>query len=265
MELKDPISYIVLGGQVRYLAGRVEGNLVFGDDYIYSNLCRLKENLKKLGFLVSYNLCSSGLGKVESDLLALKKSGEEESGIKITGSIAKRLVEEVLALEKTIWAESKTRVIAIPVPRRFELNHLLSKPGNILAKGIFERLTDLAQSDISQACRCIAFECPTAAAFHMLRAVEECVRILYKSYFPRGDEKRAWGVLTNELKAKSRKPLPDPVLLGHLDHLRQKFRNPTDHPEKNYEIEEAEDLIHVSVDIVNRCLRDQKVVGRLSS
>mgnify|MGYP003689601143 CR=1 FL=1 len=263
MELKNPIDYIVLGGVVRYLAGRAAGDLVFGDRYIYANIGRLKRYLKKLEFSVSYSLAVSEFKSIEKELLALKDDGEKESSIKVTKAIANNIVDKVLSLEKTIWAESGTRIIASPVPRRFDLDHLLSSPGDILGKGIYERLTDLARSDINQACRCIAFECPTAAAFHVLRAVEECVRIVYKSYFPRGDEKRPWGRLTAELKEKQRKPIPDPILLGHLDHMRQRFRNPTDHPEKNYEIEEAEDLIHIAVDIINRCIKDPKVAARI--
>lgn len=266
MELKNPTDYILLGGQVRYLAGRSAGDTAFGNEYIYSNITRLKRNLKNLGFSVSHNLSLNELSSVETKLLALKEGdGVDELNVRITQEIASELIDVVLGIEKTIWAESKTRIIAIPVPRRFELQHLLSKPGDILGKGIYDRLTDLGRTDIAQACRCIAFECPTAAAFHILRAVEECVRMIYKSYFPRGDEKRPWGKLTSEIKAKSRKPIPDPILLGHLDHLRQRFRNPTDHPEKNYEIEEAEDLIHVAVDIINRCLKDPKVVERFAS
>ena len=85
------------------------------------------------------------------------------------------------------------------------------------------------------------------------------MQVLFKSHFRTGNEKRAWGPLIVDLKAKSRSPKPDAALLAHLDHLRERFRNPTDHPDKTYDIEEAEDLVHLVVDVINRCMRDKKV------
>jgi hypothetical protein len=178
----------------------------------------------------------------------------------LKGDLADNFFKDVLAFEKTVTAEALTRVIALPIPRRFRLQHLLEEPGGILGRGIFERLTPIAQHDVSQACRCIAFECSTGAAFHTLRCVEECIRMLYQSYFARKKiNNRAWGVLTKELNGKQNKPKPDGTLMAHLDHLRKRFRNPTDHPDKTYEVEEAEDLLHLAVDAINRILRDPKV------
>lgn len=262
MRLTDPREFVQLGGQIRYLAARKAGAPVFGKALVLDNLKIFRERLKKLGLIVSCNLFDSLLAELVGELEELERSAEEGEAGKLTEAHAEVLTDSVLQLEKTVFAEAKTQVIAIPVPRRIELEHLLSDPGKVVGQGVFASLTDLAQSDIVAACRCIAFECPTAAAFHVLRAVEECVRILYRAYLPRGNDKRPWGALTGELKAKPRKPNPDQILMTHIDHLRQRFRNPTDHPEKIYEIEEAEDLIHIAVDIINRCVRDPKVIER---
>jgi len=259
MKITDPGQYITLGGRIRYLAGRVGGDTVFGDKYVYSNLVALRNNLEFLGFAVTRNLYDIILLDIEKKYETLKNdSADTKSLVKLTPSQAVSLKNAILKLEDTMYSEAKTKIIALPVPRRFELEHLLDSPGKILGQGVFERLTDLAQNDLAHACRCIAFECPTAAAFHILRCVEECIRFVYKSYFPRRDELRPWGVLISELKEKVRKPKPDEILLVHLDHIRKRFRNPTDHPEKIYQIEEAEDLVHISVDIINRCIRDSQ-------
>jgi hypothetical protein len=44
----------------------------------------------------------------------------------------------------------------------------------------------------------------------------------------------------------------DETLLNNLDDVRMHFRNPTQHPEKTYDIEEAQDLWGRCVDATNR-------------
>ena len=139
----------------------------------------------------------------------------------------------------------------------------MEEPNQLLASGVHARLNEQSRRDWDAGCRCLAFENATAAAFHCLRCIEECVRTLYRAYFPGNKiSHETWGQLTTQLRQKPRRPKPDDVLLVHLDHLRISFRNPTDHPEKSYDVEESEDLIHLAADSVNRCLRDPKVRER---
>lgn len=262
MRISDPGLFIMMGGQLRYLASRSEGDNVFEKNCTFDNLTRFRAQLEKFGFAVSVNLFDQFFSGLMKEFSTLARNSDDKDSVELTSQQAELVRDSILKLETTVFAESKTRIIAVPVPRRIELTHLLQTPEKVLGKDVYSALTELAQSDIQAACRCIAFECATAAAFHVLRAVEECVRVLYKAYFPRGNEKRPWGALTTELKNKPRKPIPDLILMTHLDHIRQRFRNPTDHPEKIYEIEEAEDLTSIAVDIINRCMRDERVTER---
>jgi hypothetical protein len=260
MKLTDPNQFIHVGGRIRYLAARNFGYLIFGKNMIYENLMWFKRDLIDLGFRVSLNFYERKLAALEADfefLLHNENRTEEQSVL--SEQQQNILVSGMYALEDTLICEAQEFVIASPVPRRFALNHLLKSPGEILGSGVYENLTDIAKSDITFSCRCIAFECPTAAAFHILRCVEECVRVLYKAYFPRGDANRPWGALTKEIETKQKNPKPEVILIEHLNHIRKRFRNPTDHPEKIFEIEEAEDLVHLSVDVINRIMRDAKV------
>jgi hypothetical protein len=262
MRLTNPMEFIIVGSRIRYLTGRSEGETIHGKDFILSNMQRFKADLERMDFAVSRNLYLAEIQPLEDEFAALEElvADEPASGV-LTHELATKLTSVFLDLEKTVFAEARTRIVATPVPRRFALDHLLQSPGSILGTGVFQRLPAIAQIDLSEACRCIAFECPTAATFHVLRCVEECTRQLYKAYFRRGDERRGWGLLTAELRKKKRAPKPDPTMLDHLDHLRTRFRNPTDHPEKVYEIEETEDLVHLAVDIINRCIRDPRVAA----
>jgi hypothetical protein len=52
-------------------------------------------------------------------------------------------------------------------------------------------------------------------------------------------------------------PVP---LCNQLDHIRVSFRNPTAHPEKIFEIDEAQDLLSICIDAANRMIKDLKNV-----
>jgi hypothetical protein len=64
------------------------------------------------------------------------------------------------------------------------------------------------------------------------------------------------GALVQTLRNKKRKPRPDETLLNHLDHIRRNFRNPTDHPDKSYDLDEVQDLFSLVADVLNRIARE---------
>ena len=45
---------------------------------------------------------------------------------------------------------------------------------------------------------------------------------------------------------------PDATLTHSLDGLRRHFRNPTQHPDKVYDVDEAQDLFAACLDATNR-------------
>ena len=60
-----------------------------------------------------------------------------------------------------------------------------------------------------------------------------------------------WFAMVEELR-KKRKTKAHVPLYDHLDHIRVNFRNPTQHPDKTYDIDEVQDLWSLGVDVVNR-------------
>jgi hypothetical protein len=58
--------------------------------------------------------------------------------------------------------------------------------------------------------------------------------------------------MISRLRKKTRKPKPNKILLDHLDNIRSNFRNPTDHPEMTYGIDEVQDLFSIVTDSLNR-------------
>jgi hypothetical protein len=92
----------------------------------------------------------------------------------------------------------------------------------------------------------------TAAAFHILRATEDTLKQYYL-FFKKTKrvKKPMWGPMTNELHS-NRAPRPPDDILSALDHVRTFYRNPAQHPEADYDIESAQDLFGVCIDLISK-------------
>jgi len=60
-----------------------------------------------------------------------------------------------------------------------------------------------------------------------------------------------WGPMITELRAK-RTNRPPQVLLDSLDNIRVYYRNPTQHPDAIYDIDSAQDLFGVCIDVIGK-------------
>jgi hypothetical protein len=60
-----------------------------------------------------------------------------------------------------------------------------------------------------------------------------------------------WGNMVTQLKAKT-KNKPPATLLASLDLIRSAYRNPTQHPEALYDIDSAQDLFGVCIDVIGK-------------
>ena len=124
-----------------------------------------------------------------------------------------------------------------------------------MAKGVFEALPDISKYDFMEAGKCIAFERATAAAFYTMRGTEGVLRHYYCSIIKRGRvAKLMWYDMVQHLR--KRRDAPPKALLDNLDNIRLNFRNPTQHPEARYDMDEAQDLLSLSIDAINRIYKD---------
>ncbi len=98
--------------------------------------------------------------------------------------------------------------------------------------------------DIQQAGRCLAFECPTAAGFHILRATEAAIRSYYAAIVgkPPKMKMRNWGTYIKILKGCG----ADTKVISVIDQIREIHRNPIMHPETVLEMDEAIMLLGVA-------------------
>jgi hypothetical protein len=153
--------------------------------------------------------------------------------------------------DKTLDAELQMKKVLSVTPKRFDVGMLLERPQDLLANGCCDLLAENCKKDFAEATRCIAMNLPTAAAFHLMRCVEEAVKMLYYEYVKNNRlDKPMWGPMIDKLKNKKR-PKPSDELLDQLDIIRKNFRNPTQHPDKFYNSDGAQDLLNSSIVALN--------------
>lgn len=115
-------------------------------------------------------------------------------------------------------------------------------------------LPDQARDDFRQGGRCLAFEAPTAAGFHVLRAVEAVVKRYHEiaAKKPWSLTQRDWGRYIAELgKVGAPKRVIDLLI-----QIKDNYRNPLMHPEDNLDIHEAVSLLGLSQSAINAMLQE---------
>jgi hypothetical protein len=130
----------------------------------------------------------------------------------------------------------------------YDTTALIERPEEIIPKLIRDRLPAETLFDIKQAGKCIAFDIPTAAGIHVIRAVESVIRIYYEKVIGNLPKRRDrnWGAYSKALTSKG----GDQGIIGSLDHIRENYRNPVIHPESTLEREEALSLFAVGMSTI---------------
>ena len=239
-------NFIWLGGLTRYLLAVKEGRKIHGEGFILNNIQSFLDFLDKLG-LKTTRVASDELISMRDLLQAYPpKDG-------INAEHAEELRRIIEFVEHTLRAESATLRAYVLTEEKMDVARLVDRPDSFFGNKAYAKLPLVAQYDIVEAGKCIAFERPTAAAFHLLRATEDTLRKYFSVFFKKKKiENLTWGQLIMELRKKKRKPKPEKTLLDHLDNIRNNFRNPTDHPDMIYGIDEAQDLFALVVDVLKR-------------
>jgi hypothetical protein len=106
-----------------------------------------------------------------------------------------------------------------------------------------KELPEEAIHDIQQGARCFAFELPTAAGFHFLRAIEAVIHSFYdvlSGNAPR-PHRSAMGIYIDELIKLN----ANPELVLVLRQIKDLHRNPVVHPEETLDMTEAQMLMGI--------------------
>lgn len=234
---------------MRYLQDAEPGTFIHGPDeedytYINYNLQTFFGYMGHLGLEVTPRVADN-LEQMAMEL------AEADAGDRLTATQAEQLSYEMTEVRRTLEAELQGFEAFIVSPKRINVDRLLEDVESLFSPGVFESLPHIAQYDLREAGKCIAFERATAAAFHLMRAMEGVLRIFYDQLMEGEGDSRMWGPIIADLQDGPGAQEYD-VLLDHLDNIRRSFRNPTQHPDAKYGIERVQDLWGLSVDAINR-------------
>jgi hypothetical protein len=126
----------------------------------------------------------------------------------------------------------------------YETRVLIEEAERILPHNIVSFLLPKVIEEIRQAGRCVAFDIPTAATFHIIRATECVIRMYYEHAIGRPPKvkSRNWGAYIKNLRESGH---AKPEILSVLDHIREAYRNPILHPEVTLNPDEAQVILGI--------------------
>jgi hypothetical protein len=119
----------------------------------------------------------------------------------------------------------------------YDTRLLMTRPEDKFPPRVRNVLPDQTLADLKQAARSLAFDLPTACAFHICRATESLILKYYEVLSGHGwtFTKKDWKIYVEQLvKEGAPKKITD-----RLDEIRETDRNAYTHPEKNVSLEEA--------------------------
>lgn len=241
MKEQNIYDYYAFGFNYKTLFGNLEG---MSNKFAIKGLESYLMYINDMELVVTQQIIRK-LPQIKEELSAL------EPDLIIDEVVAQDIGKIIKSADGALDAELQLKKVLVVTPKRFNIDMLLKNPSSLLAKGSWSLLPDIAQQDFSSATKAIAMGLSTAAAFHLMRCVEEMVKQLYFSFVKTNRmNKPMWGPMVQKLQNKN-KPKPSIELIETLDMIRRNFRNPTQHPDKIYSEDESQDLLNSSIVAIN--------------
>lgn len=183
---------------------------------------------------VSLKVCRPAATKVIEAITSflpedISKAIEALQENKKVGPSALTINSSLDELDAVLEAECQTLdTYAVSQKGAYSTSDLIENAEIMLPEPTRKRLGDSVVSDLREAGRCLAFDSPTAAGFHMLRAVESVMASLWKKTVkPGGTKPQNWNAYIKQLEAAK----VDKKITDMLDSVRSLYRNPVNHPE----------------------------------
>lgn len=167
-----------------------------------------------------------------------KTTNDDTYKEQLTDEYVRLLKLELRLFEEAFRFEASTgNVFSVNPKGIYDTNQLIESPENRFSEKIRNLLPPQTLYDFREAGKCLAFECPTAAAFHTLRGTEALIILYYETLA--GHEwdlrQRDWNAYITQLRVLG---APD-MITQRLDEIRRFERNPILHPQNNIELSRA--------------------------
>ncbi len=140
--------------------------------------------------------------------------------------------------------------------RAYDREVLVATGENVFSEEARKEFNEEEVYNLREAGKCLAFQIPTAAAFHMFRAIELLIRRYYEAVVGKlpKTKMRNWGVYIAALRDCG----ADKKVISILEQIKDLHRNPVIHPEERLKNEEALSLIGILDSAVTALLADMK-------
>jgi hypothetical protein len=151
----------------------------------------------------------------------------------------------------------------------YSTDDLIAHADEHLPQSLRDDLPVQAKLDMKEAGKCLAFEVPTASAFHMWRAVESVMDKYYEHLtgktFVVANVTRNWG---QYIKALREAKAAEKITI-FLDHIREEYRNPISHPSENVELDNAFGLFGTAFSAIGQIIKqiqdEREIEGLLAA
>lgn len=212
-------------------------------------LMRFLMESRELPFTKSRVAAQNLLGlitKIETQML---EQGSQEKMPSVQDIDKEILLTALGRFEKELEHDSRElNVFSVEDKGTHSATKLLEDAALNLPSDIRVRLTGESLEDIKAAGRCLAFDTPTASAFHILRGVEPLI-LQYRNALLGTSVKlksRNWGAYIRELATHG----ADARVVGMLNHIKDFYRNPIMHPEETLTSDQALSLFHACLSAI---------------
>jgi hypothetical protein len=200
--------------------------------------------------------------QLTSDFEKVTKAIEDEKGENnISKSLHNSIQSKLKKLDSILDAELSTKFGYILEEKRYSNVILTKNIEKLFSDGVYYKLPSIAQYDFSESGMCLAFDRYTASSYHFLRGIEDVLKFYYISLTGNlALESDTWFKFTEGITTKitdgTINPAPSEELMANLNNLRKFYRNKTQHPDKIYSIDEAQDVFGIGIKTVNEIIKD---------
>ena len=129
---------------------------------------------------------------------------------------------------------------------------LIERAENALPPRVLSWIGDETKVDLHQAGRCLAFDLPTAAAFHIWRATERVLLKYRLAWVKKPTKSRNWKSYIIDLEKTS----ANAKVLRVIDQIRDLHRNPTMHPDAFLTVDDAVTLLGIAASVIIAMVSD---------
>ena len=136
----------------------------------------------------------------------------------------------------------------------FDTNSLIENGHKLFPLSILDKCPE-AETDMTEAGKALAFELPTASAFHAFRVTEIVLR-RYWDCVSDGQPRPKREAIGNYAKILEDNGLGDPKVIETLKQLANLHRNPIIHPEVTLSVEGAIETLGIARSAISAMLRD---------